>query len=255
MKIRVLGCDGGRAKDYKNTSLMFNDTVLIDAGTVLSEITVEEAINITDIFFTHTHLDHILELPFMLDVTFGQRKTPLRLHGLKESLDPLMEHMFNDKIWPNFAELPTAEDGQFTLHEIKPDEVYEAQGLKFTPFAVNHTVPCVGYKVESGGSALVFSGDTGPVDSVWDVANAADNLKALIVDLSFPTEEQHIADVSGHMTANDVQAQLEKLRKDCDVYTFHHKVGLSPKLKEQAKHLTHMNKPVQHLRDVEILEI
>lgn len=249
MKLRVLGCDGGRGLGYGNTTLLFNDHVLIDAGTIQSSLNLEEALKITDIFFSHSHLDHIIDLPFLLDATFEKRMSPLRVHGQKETLDPMMEHIFNNKIWPNFSHLPSKDKGQFTLHEIKPNKTYEADHLKFTPIRVDHTVPTVGYKVEDDHAAVIFTADTGPTEEIWEVANHTPNLKAVIVDLSFPVSEQHIADISKHMTADDIAEELKKLKVDCDVYAFHYKVGMGGLLNAQAHKIKHFGKPIKSLRD------
>tara|TARA_R110000868_G_scaffold218576_1_gene468900 strand:- start:45624 stop:46391 length:768 start_codon:yes stop_codon:yes gene_type:complete len=248
MKLRILGCDGGRGLGYNSTTLLFNDHVLLDAGTIQSEITLEDALKVTDIFLTHAHLDHLLDLPFLLDATFEQRRQPLRIHATKETLDVMMTHIFNDQIWPNFSKLPTADSGQFTLHEIKSGVSYKAGELTFMPIDVDHTVPTVGYKISDANGSLVFSGDTCPVDSIWEVANNAENLEAVIVDLSFPISEQHIATLSKHMTAADVEDQLKKLKVDCDVYVFHYKVGLASILEGQTKKIMHFGKPVKTLR-------
>lgn len=249
MKLRVLGCDGGRGLGYNSTSFLFNSKVLIDAGTIQSELTIDEAVAITDIFLTHSHLDHIIDLPFLLDATFEKRKKPLRIHGLKETLDPLMEHIFNNKIWPNFSELPQKGSGQFELHTIKAGESYTVDELTFTPIAVNHTVPTVGYKVEDSYGALIFSGDTGPVETLWEIANETENLEAVIIDLSFPMNEQHIANISKHMTSENVEEELKKLKKPCAIYAFHYKIGMASTLSAQSQRIMHFGTPVKSLRD------
>ena len=249
MKLRILGCDGGRSVGYNTTSFLFNDKVMIDAGTIQSQLTIDEAMEVTDIFLTHSHLDHILDLPFLLDATFERRATPLTIHGTKETLDSIMKHIFNYEIWPDFSSLPSKEKGQFKLNYIKPGEQYTVNKLTFTPIEVNHTVPTVGYKIEDKHSALIFSGDTGPVDTLWEVANKTDNLEAVIIDLSFPNNEQYIADLSKHMTAEDVGKELKKLEKDCDVYTFHYKVGMGSVLDGQSKKVSHFGKPLKALND------
>lgn len=248
MKLRVLGCDGGRGLGYNSTCLLFNEQVLIDAGTIQSQLTLEEALKITDIFFTHSHLDHLVDLPFLFDATFEARKQPLRLHGSQHTIDALMNHVFNDTIWPNFSVLPQEGKGQFTTHVIQPGKTYKAGGVELTPIEVDHTVPTVGFKIEDENGSIVFSGDTGPVDSIWDVANACDNLEAVIVDLSFPVSEQGIANLSKHMTATDVGTELKKLKQDCDVYAFHYKVGLASTLEGQTKQLKHFGKEIKSLR-------
>ena len=259
MKLRILGCDGGRGlgddgRIYNNTTLLLNDCVLIDAGSVTQQISMAEAVNVSDIFFSHCHLDHIIDLPFMLDNGFEKKDKPLVLHGSDFTLDNLMTHIFNDRLWPNFKNLPTPEKGQFTLAPIQEGETQEAGGLKFKPFSVNHTVPTYGYVISDDESSIIFSADTGPTDELWKIANQTEILKAVIMDLSFPNEMQHIADVSGHNTAEDATKELNKLEKDCDVYVFHFKVGCEDKLKEELAHVSHFNKPVRALRDFTEIE-
>jgi ribonuclease BN (tRNA processing enzyme) len=253
MKLRVLGCDGGRGQGYYSTGLLFDDTVMIDAGTILSALTVEESLKITDIFFTHAHLDHVCELPYLLDATFDMRRHPLRLHGQAHTLDVLMKHVFNNALWPDFSRLPTPDRGQFTLHEVKPGKPYKAGDLTFTPIEVNHTIPTVGYRVADKAASVIFSGDTGPTDKLWQVANDDALLKAVIVDLSFPIKEQYVAKVSKHMTADDLAVELKKLKNDCDVYAFHYKVGQATTVGAQAQRVTHFGRPVMHLREHETL--
>ncbi|MBI1363925.1 MAG: MBL fold metallo-hydrolase [Proteobacteria bacterium] len=253
MKLRVLGCDGGRGQGYYSTGLLLDDTVLIDAGTILSALTVEEALKITDIFLTHSHLDHICELPYLLDATFDMRREPLRIHAQKETIDVLMKHIFNWVVWPDFSKLPTPERGQFTIHEIKPGKAYQAGGLNLTPIEVNHTIPTVGYKIADKQASIVFTGDTGPTKRIWDVANESADLKAVIVDLSFAIKEQYVANVSKHMTADDLANELKKLNVDCDVYAFHYKVGQATTVGAQAQRVMHFGRPVMHLREHETL--
>lgn len=254
MKLKILGCDGGRGLGYNSTALLMNDSVLIDAGTIQSVMSLDEALRITDIFFTHTHLDHVIDLPFLLDATFNQRDEPLRIHGLEESLEPMMAHLFNNQIWPDFSRLPTPDAGQFTLMPLKPGQQVEAGGLKVTPIAVNHTVPTVGYKIEDAESCIIFSGDTGPCDALWEAANSADNLKAVILDVSFPNSEQPIADISKHMTPADLAAELKKLQHDCYVYAFHFKVGSGTVLEGQISRITHAGQPVRALRRMQEIQ-
>lgn len=253
MKMRVLGCDGGRGLGYYSTGLLFNDRYLIDAGTILSALTVDEALEISDIFLTHSHLDHLCELPYLLDATFGRRPEPLRVHGQRETLEAMMAHLFNGVIWPDFSRLPSPDNGQFTLHEIEPGQEYRAGELSFLPIAVNHVVPTVGFRISDDNACVMFSGDTGPMQRFWEIANASEQLRAVIVDLSFPNDEQPVADISGHMTATDVAEELAKLHRDCRVYAFHYKVGKASVLGSEASQLQHFGHPVETLRNASVL--
>lgn len=251
MKLRVLGCDGGRGTDYNTTALLFNDHVLIDGGTILSALTMEEAARITHIFLTHSHMDHLVDLPFLMDNTFGMRDEPIRIYGSQDTLDDLMTHIFNDKIWPDFSKLPTPENGQFTLHPIESEDVIDVGDLKFTPIAVDHLIPTFGYKVEGAHASFIFSGDTGPTERLWEIANECEKLKALVVDVSFPESLQEIADLSKHLSTKDVKEELKKLKRDCDVYLFHLKAkpSIEEEMVRELDEVRHYNRPLKLLRE------
>ena len=42
MKVRVLGCSGAIAKDCRTTSFLIGDSILLDAGTGVGDLTLEE---------------------------------------------------------------------------------------------------------------------------------------------------------------------------------------------------------------------
>ncbi len=74
MKVRVLGCSGAIAKDCRTTSFLIDDNILIDAGTGVGDLTLEEMRQIDHVFLTHSHLDHIAALPLMLDAVSSLRE-------------------------------------------------------------------------------------------------------------------------------------------------------------------------------------
>ena len=41
MKVRVLGCSGAIAKDCRTTSFLIGDSILLDAGTGVGDLTLE----------------------------------------------------------------------------------------------------------------------------------------------------------------------------------------------------------------------
>ena len=61
--------------------------------------------NIEHIFISHTHFDHIVDLPFVIESYFECRKKPLKVYALSESIHKLQEHIFNWSIWPDFQNI------------------------------------------------------------------------------------------------------------------------------------------------------
>ncbi len=110
MKLRILGCSGGVGGDLRTTSLLIDNDILIDAGSGVGELTLEEMHHIRHVFLTHSHLDHFSFLPLLVDSIFPSIREPLIVHGQPETLEALQKHVFNWTIWPDFAKLPTEED-------------------------------------------------------------------------------------------------------------------------------------------------
>lgn len=75
MKVRVLGCSGAIAQGCRTTSFLIEGRVLIDAGTGVGDLTLEEMRQIDHVLLTHSHLDHVAALPLMLDAVSSLRST------------------------------------------------------------------------------------------------------------------------------------------------------------------------------------
>ena len=99
MKVRVLGCSGAIAKDCRTTSFLIGDSILLDAGTGVGDLTLEEMDKIDHVLLTHSHLDHIAALPLLADTAVRQRmqqgRGPIRVYALPEVLKAMHEHLFN----------------------------------------------------------------------------------------------------------------------------------------------------------------
>jgi ribonuclease BN (tRNA processing enzyme) len=98
-------------------------------------------------------------------------------------------------------------------------------GRVFTPLPVDHTVPAVGYRLDSGSGSLVFSGDTGPCAAFWQEVNRIDNLRHLIIECAFPDREAGLAVLSRHLCPSMLAAELRKLERECEIHITHLKPG------------------------------
>src|SRR5919112_6828263 len=100
MKVRVLGCSGAISKDCRTTSFLVDGDVLVDAGTGVGDLTLEEMRGIRHVLLTHSHLDHIAALPLMVDSIASQLTRPVTIHALPGTIQALKNHVFNNVIWP-----------------------------------------------------------------------------------------------------------------------------------------------------------
>lgn len=225
MELTVLGCSGGVGSHLRTTTLLIDDDVLIDAGTGLGDLNLQAMSCIRHIFLTHSHLDHITSVPFLVDTMFDQIKEPIIIHGLAATINALKTHIFNNVIWPDFARLPDAEHPVMQYQVMEVGEVVEINNRKIEMIEVNHIVSGVGYRVESETGSFAFSGDTTSNDTFWAALNKHDKLDLLIVESAFANKDITLCHLSGHYCAELLGPDLAKLNHQPDVYISHNKPG------------------------------
>ena len=225
MKLTVLGCSGGVNSGVRTTTLLIDDDVLIDAGTGLGDLNLESMSAIRHIFLTHSHLDHITSIPFLVDTIFERIKEPIVVHALESTIKALQAHIFNNVIWPDFTRLPSAENAVLKFQIMQVGEVTEIKHRKVEMIGVNHTVPAVGYRVESTTGAFAFSGDTTSNDTFWAALNKHAKLDLLIVESAFSNKDIELCHLSKHYCAELLAPDLVKLKHPAAVYISHNKPG------------------------------
>lgn len=227
MIIKVLGCSGGIGGHHlRTTSLLVDHDVLIDAGTGVADLTLAELAMIDYVFLTHSHLDHIASLPLLIDSVSDLRQKPLMVYGLPATLEAISEHIFNWAIWPDFTRIPTVERPLMVYRPLTVGQRIELDGRTFTALPAEHTVPAVGYQLDSGLGSLVFTGDTTVNDHFWPVVNEIANLRYLLIETAFPNREQRLAEISKHLCPSMLASELRRLNKRIEVYVSHLKPGL-----------------------------
>src|SRR5579859_2022328 len=226
MKLRVLGCSGGiGGRHLRTTSFLVDSDILIDAGTGVGDLSLAELSLIDHIFITHSHLDHVASIPFLVDTVGGMRAKPLMVYATRATIEILKNHLFNWAIGPDFTEIPTAEAPFLRYEEISLGEGRDMGGRRITPIPARHTVPAVGYHLDSGAASLVFTGDTGPNEALWRTVNRIGNLKYLIIETAFSNKERQLAEVSRHLCPQTLAEELAKLERNAEIYVTHLKPG------------------------------
>lgn len=90
-----------------------------------------------------------------------------------------------------------------------------------TALPAEHTVPAVGYQLDSGAGSLVFTGDTTVNDRFWPVVNRIANLRYLLIETAFPNREQRLAELSKHLCPSLLASELRKLSIAAEIYISH----------------------------------
>lgn len=208
MKVRVLGCSGAIAKDCRTTSFLIDTDVLIDAGTGLGDLDLDEMCGIEHVLLTHSHLDHVLALPLMVDATASRRTTPVQIHALAGTIAALKAHIFNDVIWPDFSRIPSPEAPFIRFHEIQAGQTLQLGRKLIEVLPAVHTVPAVGYAVTEGNGCWVFSGDTERNPAFWTRLNQL-NVVMLVIETAFSNREKELARRSLHLSPHVLADELD----------------------------------------------
>ena len=225
MRVKILGCSGGIGGDLRTTTMLIDDDILLDAGTGVGDLTLEQLVKIDHVFVTHSHLDHVTSIPFLVDTVCWMRTQPIVIHSTRDTIRILKEHLFNWKIWPDFSQIPNGDNPFMIYEEVTVGETVKIGKREFTAVPANHVVPAVGYLIDSGNRSLLFSGDTSTNDALWEVANRTENLRYLIIETAFANKEREIAIASKHLCPSMLAEELAKLTRQVEVYITHLKPG------------------------------
>ncbi len=238
MRLKVLGPHGGELPGCRSTCFLLDETFAIDAGALTQTLALEELKRVDHVLLTHSHFDHVKDLPMLSDVLVGQRTRSVTIHSNTQCIQTLRKNLFNDRLWPDFTSIPNRRQPIFKLKSFRPGATLTIGGYKVKSVQVTHPVESCGYVISADGVALGISGDTGPTDKLWKVLHATKNLKAVMVECSLPNELQVLANVSGHLTPQTLAIELEKLdRPDVEILLYHLKPAYVDRLKKEVKHL------------------
>jgi ribonuclease BN (tRNA processing enzyme) len=183
VSVQVLGSGGPELQDKRASSsyLVWENgqaRVLVDAGGGSAVRFGESGAQMSQldvILFTHFHVDHSADFPTLVFSSwFEDRKRPLPIYGppgndFMPSTTEFISDFFSDHgVYGYLSELYVPrERGSYKLqpHNVSADQtpvpVFRSGDLAVSAVRVFHgAVPALAWRVEIGGKAVVFSGDT-----------------------------------------------------------------------------------------------
>jgi 3',5'-cyclic-nucleotide phosphodiesterase len=222
MDLRVVGCHGGETPKHRTSGFVLRSgrrTIAIDAGGLTSGLTLKEQSALDAVLVSHGHMDHLKDLATLADNRCQNNAPPLVIAGVKQTIAILKKHFFNNLLWPDFSKIPSAEQPTIVYQELAPEKVTQIAGFEVRAIMVSHTIDSCAFLVRrpGGGGSIAYSGDTGPTDRLWEVLNEAKDLRAMLMEVSFPNEQQKLATVSGHHTPATLGPEMLKLARHKEV--------------------------------------
>jgi phosphoribosyl 1,2-cyclic phosphodiesterase len=204
-----IACSGPRTQRYGgNTSSIEmrcgGRLVMFDAGTglrYLGNALGAERLD-TDLFFTHTHFDHVCGLPFFRPFFRPENRFRLWAGHLADGMT-LRRVLGEFMMSPLFPVPPQVFRAGMEYREFRPGDTLEpAPGIVLRTAALNHPDGATGYRLEFGGRSVCYLTDTehvpgSPDRNILGLIAGAD----LVIYDSMYTDEEYAAYVGwGHST-------------------------------------------------------
>src|SRR5690242_11898975 len=131
MHIRLLGVHQGESKHTKFLSILVDQVLAIDAGSLTSGLTFEEQERLSTILLTHYHYDHIKDLPM---IAFNMMHTKqILVYCQPDTREALEAHIMNQSIWPKMYELPRPAAPSIRFQDIAPGTEFCINGYTVLP--------------------------------------------------------------------------------------------------------------------------
>jgi 3',5'-cyclic-nucleotide phosphodiesterase len=255
VQLRVVGCHGGETPKHRTSAFILDERLAIDAGSLTSGLDLKLQYELEAVLVSHAHLDHIRDLATIADNRAQYGCKPLIVAGTAATLDILRRHFFNGLIWPDFSLIPSRREPTIKYKVLKSEQRVEIAGYGVRAIAVSHTIDTSAFIIDKKGASVAYSGDTGPTDRLWELLAKEKDLRALLMEVSFPNEQQRVATLSGHHTPQTLARDLAKLATAQDLPTllYHIKPAFQAVVERQCAKLKGVNLSVLSLGEQLIL--
>jgi len=255
MDIEVLGCSGAELPGHRPPSFLLNRNILFDAGSLTNRLEIKGQLGIKHIFITHSHLDHILGIPFLADnLLFRKKRHRVNILSIPPVIKTIRKSLLDGSIWPDFTVIPNIHESILNLIELGFGHPIKIGDYTITPYPVNHSISATGYLVEDKRKKRFFyTGDTGPTDVTWGKMRGK-LIHCLIIEASFPNRMEAIAIRSGHLTPRLLKKEILKIKPNPEkIYVIHVKPQYFKTIRSELQKLNMEN--IRLLKDGETIQV
>lgn len=193
MRLLFLGTGGYHPNERRHTAgIMFPELgVLFDAGTSLFRMPSRLMTNELDIFLTHSHLDHVVGLTYLIVPLLQKVVSRCNVHAQPGTIAAVRQHLFSQ---PLFPVLPP-----FEFVELEDRVAVGAANVTHCP--LNHPGGSLGFKLQIDGKQIAYITDTLADGSYTDFVRGVD---LLIHECNFPDGQSEWAAKTGHSHTSPV---------------------------------------------------
>lgn len=186
---------------------------------------------IKEYYITHPHIDHLFALLINSPAFFMKEDSEKLVYGTSETINVIKEHIFNDKVWPDFTS-----NGKIVLRKLTVNQSIRSSlipDLEIIPFTVSHgigiaaTEPYMStvflFRSREKNDHVLICGDlesdeisrSSKLLQVWEYLGSKvplKTLKAIVIECS-NTENIGDGELFGHMCPRHIINELTQLKK------------------------------------------
>ncbi len=236
MKIKAVGTSGGKTLRNFLTTFLIDRVFALDCGSVCTGLDLSEQLELGDVFISHVHMDHIGELPLLVDnrALYGKSVT---VYATDVTIQHLRAHVFNGIVWPDFEKIPSLDRPALVYRRLEYYREIKIGDFLLTPLPVNHINGSAGCYIEKNNVGFAYTSDTGRTDEIWAWLQKKTALKAVVTECSFPGRMGDLAAVSRHLSGEMLKSELEKLGSGPDIFIYHLKPQFSEEIVAEIRGL------------------
>lgn len=206
------------------------------------------AAGLSALLLTHLHSDHIAELGDLLITSwitnFAPDPPPLQVigpPGTAETVDATLKAFGHDIGYRIAHHDDLNAPPAIEVHEYTDGQVWDRDGVTIRVAPTDHrpVAPTIGFRVESGGAAVVLAGDTVPCASLDELTAGADALvhTAIRKDILANLPQQRIQDVCDYHSSVQEAAATAARAGVATLILTHYVPAIGPGQEEQWREL------------------
>jgi ribonuclease Z len=162
-----------------------------------------DVMKISGILITHYHSDHLSGLTQIIEsMGIRKRTTPLSVYGL-----PGLKEYFSTVEKTTFVAFKRK--FSIDLKEIGSNQEFTLGTFGVSTFEMDHTIPCIGYRVSSRGRTVSYTGDTMPCSAAISLGRNSD---LFIHEATFLKKDFEKAKETKHSSPSEAAQEAKEAR-------------------------------------------